>query len=76
MYIFFFLSLCLFSKTTREAMGPTQTPITWVPPAPFQGLKRLGHDIEHSRPSTAGVKNKWSYTLPLYTPSWRAQRQL
>ena len=32
------------------------------------GVKWLGHDVNHSSPSSADVKNEWSYTFapPLY----------
>jgi hypothetical protein len=26
------------------------------------GVKRQGHEADHSRPSTADVKNAWNYT--------------
>jgi hypothetical protein len=37
-------------------LGPTQTSIQWVP-----GVKRPGHDADHSPPS-AEVKKTWMYT--------------
>jgi len=37
------------------------------------GIKRLGREADHSRPSSAEVKNTWSYAsiAPLLLPSWR-----
>jgi hypothetical protein len=33
----------------------------------FTGVKKLGHEVNHSPPSRAKVKNEWSYTsTPLY----------
>jgi len=37
-------------------LGPTQTINEWVP-----GVERLGHEVDHSVPSSAEVKNAWSY---------------
>jgi hypothetical protein len=48
----------------------------------FSGVKRTGRDVDHSLPSSVGVKNEWKYTLlplqvftastcttsPFYTP--------
>jgi hypothetical protein len=52
------------SPQCRLALGPTQPPIQWVPGL---GEKLLGHEADHSHPSSAEVKNAWSYTsTPLY----------
>ena len=45
----------------RRALGPTKPPIQWVSVF-FLGLKRPGHDVDHSSPLNAEFKNKWSYT--------------
>jgi hypothetical protein len=37
-------------------LGPTQTPIQWVPGALSLGVKRLGREADHSPPSSAEVK--------------------
>lgn len=39
-------------KPSRQALGPTQPPISWAP----------GHEVEHSPPTCAKVKNECSYT--------------
>jgi hypothetical protein len=42
--------------------GPTQPPIQWVPWILSSGVKRPVHESDHSSPSSAEVKNAWSYT--------------
>jgi hypothetical protein len=48
----------------RRALGTTQPPIQWVPGALSLGVKRPGRGGDHSHPSSAEVKNTWSYTSP------------
>jgi hypothetical protein len=36
--------------------------IQWIPGAFSLGVKRLGREADHSPPSSAVVKNAWSYT--------------
>jgi hypothetical protein len=50
------LGIFLFSTTSRMALGPTQPPIQWVPGALSLGVKWLGHEVDHSLPSSAEVK--------------------
>jgi hypothetical protein len=52
----------LNATASRPAPGPTQPPIQWVQGALTPEVKRLGRDADHSPPSTAEVKNMWSYT--------------
>jgi hypothetical protein len=52
----------LFTTTSRTALGPTQPPLQWVPGALSVGVKRPGREADHSPPSSAEVKNAWSYT--------------
>jgi hypothetical protein len=40
--------------------------IRWVPGAPSLGVKWPGPEADHSPPSSAEVKNVWSYTSPLH----------
>jgi hypothetical protein len=47
---------------SRMALGPTQPPIQWVLGSLSLGVKWPGHEADHSPPSTAEVKNAWSYT--------------
>jgi hypothetical protein len=43
-------------------LGPTQPPIQWVPGALSLGAKRPWCEADHLPPSSAEVKNVWSYT--------------
>jgi hypothetical protein len=49
------------TTASRQAVGPTQPPIQWVPRALSLGVKQPGHEADHSPPSNAEVKNEWSY---------------
>jgi len=44
------------------ALGLTQPPIQWVPRALIPWVKRPKREANHPTPSTAEVKNAWSYT--------------
>jgi hypothetical protein len=46
----------LFTTASRPVRGTIQSPIQWV--------KRPGREADHSSPSTAEVKNPWSYNSP------------
>jgi hypothetical protein len=50
------LGIFLFTTASRMALGPTQPPIQWVPGALSLGVKRLGHEADHSPSSSAEVK--------------------
>jgi hypothetical protein len=56
------LGIFLFTTASRPALGSTQPPIQWVPRAFSVGAKRPGREADHSPPSSAEVKNAWSYT--------------
>jgi hypothetical protein len=62
------LGIFLFTTASRTALGPTQPPIQWVPGGLSLGVKRPGREADHSPPSSAEVKNAWSYT---FTPPIR-----
>jgi hypothetical protein len=47
----------------------TQLPIQWVPGAFSLGAKWLGHEAYYSTPSSANIKNIWSYTSTPNMPS-------
>jgi hypothetical protein len=51
-----------YLTASRTALGPTQPPIEWVPAALSPGVKQLGRETDHLPPSSAEVKNAWSYT--------------
>jgi hypothetical protein len=55
-----------FSKTSRPAVGPTQPPIQWLPGSGGGSAFHPGHGADYSFPSSAEVKNAWSY---ISTPS-------
>jgi hypothetical protein len=55
-------SRVLFTTVSRTALGPIQPPIRWVPGAFSLGAKRPGREADHSPPSSAEIKNAWSYT--------------
>ena len=50
-----------FSKISRLTVGFTQLPVHWVSGVIFVGIKQVGREADHSSPSTAEVKNEWSY---------------
>jgi hypothetical protein len=52
----------LFTTASLSVLGPTQSPIQWVPDAVSLGVKRPGHEADSSPPSGAKFKNAWSYT--------------
>jgi len=58
----------LFATASRPALWPTQPPIQQVPRALALTVKRPRREADHSLPSSAEVKNVWSYTS---TPSIR-----
>jgi hypothetical protein len=53
-----------FSTPSMQALGPTQPPMQWVP-----GVKRPGHEADHSSPCTAEVKNGGAIRPLLHTSS-------
>jgi hypothetical protein len=55
------LEIFLFTTASRMALGPTQPHIQWVLGALSLGVKWPGCEAEHSHPSSAEVKNAWSY---------------
>jgi hypothetical protein len=47
----------LYSTASKPVLWHTQPPFLWVPGALFPGVKRPGHEAEHSSPSSAEVSN-------------------
>jgi hypothetical protein len=51
-----------FSATViGPVLGPTQTPIQWVPRTLTSEMKRSGREADHSSSSSGGIKNAWRY---------------
>jgi len=47
---------------SRQAVGPTQSPIQGVTEAFSPGVKRPEREADNSLPSSVGFKNTWRYT--------------
>jgi hypothetical protein len=56
------LGIFLLNTASRTVLGPSQPPIQWLPGALSLGLKQPGREADHSPPSSAEVKNAWSYS--------------
>jgi hypothetical protein len=56
------LGIFLITTASRPALGSTRPPIQWIPGTLSLGVKRPGCEADHSSPSSAKVKNAWSYT--------------
>jgi hypothetical protein len=52
----------VYATASRLALGPTQPPSQSVRGALSLEVKRPGREADHSSPSSAEVKNTWSYT--------------
>jgi hypothetical protein len=57
---------CGSIAASRPALGPTQPIIQWTLSL---GVKRLGHEVDHSSPSSAEVKSMWEAMVP-HLSSW------
>jgi hypothetical protein len=60
----------LFSIASRQALGPTQPPIQWLPGPPSPGVKRQRLEADHSPSSSAEVKNGGAIPLLPDISSW------
>jgi hypothetical protein len=65
------LRIFLYTTASRPVLGPTQPPVQWVTGALSLGIKRQDREADHSPPSSAEVKNGWSYTS---TPQYAFMR--
>jgi hypothetical protein len=64
---------CLFSTSSRTALGSTQLPIQLVPEGGLSpGVKRPGREVDHSPPARAEVKRHGPIRPLPHTPSWRS----
>jgi hypothetical protein len=55
----------------RLVLGPTQSPIQWVPGGLTPGVKWTENEPDRIPPSNAEVKNTWIYIYPLpHTCLW------
>jgi hypothetical protein len=57
-----FMAWWSVKTVSRMALGTTQPPIQWVPGVLSLEVMRPGREAGHSPPSSAEVKNAWSYT--------------
>jgi hypothetical protein len=55
------VGIFLLTPASRPALEPTEPPIQWSPEALSLGVKRPDREADHSPPSSAEVKNAWSY---------------
>jgi hypothetical protein len=56
------LGIFLFTTASRLTLGPTQSPIQWVPGALSLGVKWLGVKLTTQPHLVLRLKNEWSYT--------------
>jgi hypothetical protein len=55
----------------RLALGPTHPPIQWLPGSLSLGIKRSGHEVDHSPLSSAKVKNGGTVRPFTHMSSWQ-----
>jgi hypothetical protein len=70
------LGIFLFTTASKTALGPTQSPIQWVPVALFLGVKRLGREADHSPSSSAEAKEDVELYLHSLNPPSQHDAQL
>jgi hypothetical protein len=51
-----------FTTTSAPTLGSTHPPVQWALGALSLGVKQHEHDTDNSFPSSAKVKNVWSFT--------------
>jgi hypothetical protein len=51
------VKISLLSASSRLTLGPTHSPLRWVPETLSLGVKWPGCEINHSPPSSVEVKN-------------------
>jgi hypothetical protein len=68
-FIFVILIFILTDNTTAsgQALGPSRSPVQWIPGSLSPEVGQPGRVANHSPPSSAEVKKAWGYTpLPQY----------
>jgi hypothetical protein len=55
----------IVTTASRQDLGPTQPSVEWVLGAVSPSINRPGREAGHLPPSSADVKNGWSYTSTL-----------
>jgi hypothetical protein len=55
------VKIFLFFTASRQALGPNQPPLQWVPGALLPGIKRPVCEANHSPPSIAEIKSGGVY---------------
>lgn len=68
---FYTLTIFRYSCKTQSILGFFRTLRAFCP-----GIRRPGREADHSRHSSAGIKNGCSYTATPHTLSWPVQGQL
>jgi hypothetical protein len=58
----FIYGFFLLTAASRTVLGPTHTPVHWVPGVLSPGVKRPLCEADHSPQPSTEVKNAWSYT--------------
>jgi hypothetical protein len=59
--------ISLFSISSRATLGPTQSPIQWIPGVLSSRIKRPEREADYSPPSSVEVENGGAYTSQYIT---------
>jgi hypothetical protein len=62
----------LFSTASRQALGPNQPSIQWVPGSSSLGVKRQGREADHLSPSSDEIKNGGAIPPLPHTSLWHS----
>jgi hypothetical protein len=62
----------LLSTSSKPIVGPTHPPVHWVPRVLSTGVKRPGHEADHSPLSSAEIKNDGVIPPLLHMSSWHS----
>jgi hypothetical protein len=58
------MGLSVLPIASTQALGPTQSPIQWVPEALTPGVKRPGHEADHLPPCSDEIRTRGAVPLP------------